>query len=70
MIGRSGERGSGISVLAARHDDDDDLDMARRSQFAFNNCCYLRSHLFKKICPVGWGCRIHQLPLYSWVTSS
>ena len=25
MIGRSGERGSGISMLAARHDDDDDL---------------------------------------------
>ena len=25
MIGRSGERGSGKSVLAARHDDDDDL---------------------------------------------
>ena len=25
MIGRSGERGSGISVLAARHDDDDDI---------------------------------------------
>ena len=24
MIGRSGERGPGISVLAARHDDDDD----------------------------------------------
>ena len=24
-IGKSGERGSGISVLAARHDDDDDL---------------------------------------------
>ena len=23
MIGRSGERGSGISVLVARHDDDD-----------------------------------------------
>ena len=23
MIGRSGERGSGISVLAARHDDDE-----------------------------------------------
>ena len=23
MIGRSGERGSAISVLAARHDDDD-----------------------------------------------
>ena len=25
MIGRSGERGSGISVLVARHDDDDDF---------------------------------------------
>ena len=25
MIGRSGERGSGIFMLAARHDDDDDL---------------------------------------------
>ena len=24
MIGRSGERGSGITVLVARHDDDDD----------------------------------------------
>ena len=27
MIGRSGERGSGISVLAAQHDDDDHDDM-------------------------------------------
>ena len=27
MIGRSGERGSGISVLAARHDDDDDDEL-------------------------------------------
>ena len=26
MIRRSGERGSGISVLAARHDDDEDDD--------------------------------------------
>ena len=26
-IGRSGERGSGISVLPARYDDDDDDDM-------------------------------------------
>ena len=27
MIGRSGERGSGISVLVAWHDDDDDDDI-------------------------------------------
>ena len=26
MIGRSGERGSGMSVLAARHDDDDNIN--------------------------------------------
>ena len=26
MIGRSGERGSGISMLVARHNDDDDFD--------------------------------------------
>ena len=32
MIGRSGERGSGISVLAARHDDDDD-DIADLNHF-------------------------------------
>ena len=34
MIGRSGERGSGISVLAARHDDDDD-DFINRFQFSW-----------------------------------
>ena len=28
MIGRSGKRWSGISVLAARHDDDDDICIA------------------------------------------
>ena len=30
MIGRNGERGSGISVLAAQHDDDDDDDAYKR----------------------------------------
>ena len=33
MIGRSGERGSGISVLAARHDDDDDDDTSWSQSF-------------------------------------
>ena len=28
-IGRCGERGSGISVLAARHDDDDDINLCK-----------------------------------------
>ena len=27
MMGRSGERGSGISVLATRHDDDEEATM-------------------------------------------
>ena len=33
-IGKSGERGSGISVLPARHDDDDDDDMVSE-KFSF-----------------------------------
>ena len=32
-IGKSGERGSGISVLAARNDDDDDDDEMRKESF-------------------------------------
>ena len=40
MIGRSGERGSGISVLAARHDDDDEN---------FSNLNLHRSHEKKKM---------------------
>ena len=40
MIGRSGERGSGISVLAARHDDDDDDE----EDLVFNNLQWLICH--------------------------
>ena len=32
-IGKSGERGSGISVQAARHDDDDDDDIVSNNYF-------------------------------------
>ena len=42
MIGRSGERGSGISVLAARlDDDDDDVIKARISKMQQNSKCRL-----------------------------
>ena len=34
MIGRSGERGSGISVLAARHNDNED-DLSENCQHDF-----------------------------------
>ena len=37
MIGRSGERGSGISVLAARHDDDDDDSRQRPKGSLFDS---------------------------------
>ena len=40
MIGRSGERGSGISVPAARHDDDDDESIiyeAKKIELLRNN---------------------------------
>ena len=33
-IGKSGERGSGISLLVARHDDDDDDDLIQTIQFS------------------------------------
>ena len=39
MIGRSGERGSGISVLAARQDDDD-LALYDCPKLKAMNSCY------------------------------
>ena len=44
MIGRSGERGSGISVLAARHDDDNDMN---KQNLALNNLQWLICHKTK-----------------------
>ena len=41
-IGRSGERGSGISVLAARHDDDDDDDDDDDITLSFKNLPQLK----------------------------
>ena len=41
MIGRSGERESGISVLAARHDDDDDDIKAKIDNMQQNRRCGL-----------------------------
>ena len=35
MIGRSGKTGSGISVLAARHDDDDDQTIVLCTKLSF-----------------------------------
>ena len=36
-IGRSGERGSGLSVLAARHDDDDDIKKYKITSVLYNS---------------------------------
>ena len=47
MIGKSGERGSGISVLAAQHDDDDD-DV----QSVFTN------HIFNIYVKTGFGIKL------------
>ena len=44
MIGRSGERGSGISVLAARHDDDDDDDLTLRKPMSFSSLKLLHTN--------------------------
>ncbi len=42
MIGRSGERGSGISMLAARHDDDEDGELFEIEQFDHSTSCKQR----------------------------
>ena len=62
MKGRNGERRSGISAQAARHDDDDDdIYMC----VCGNIYIYILPHSFI-VCvyiyiygPVSWGCRIH-----------
>ena len=41
-IGRSGERGSGISVMVARHDDDDDK-RTQETHFRFFFCFFLQN---------------------------
>ena len=49
MIGRSGERGSGISVLAARHDDDDDISgysKGIRSNFVHSTHTHTHTHIY------------------------
>ena len=53
MIGRSGERGSGISVLAARHDDHDD-DEVIQCQIYF----YANNHYYFKQFSLAW---VHSL---------
>ena len=45
MIGRSGERGSGISVLAARHDDDDDFSFIYTTEYPHPDYYYSLSIL-------------------------
>ena len=45
-IGKSGERGSGISVLPAQHDDDDDDDMYKMD-LTLNNLQRLICHKIK-----------------------
>ena len=44
-IGRSGERGSGISVLAARHDDDNDFTHWRNQNRLYRTVARRRVHI-------------------------
>ena len=47
-IGRSGERGSGISVLLARYDDDDDWDISCKLPW-YSLKCVQKEYIFTKI---------------------
>ncbi len=46
MIERSGERGSGISMLAVRHDDDDDDSLPNKPALKANIALLLFNNLF------------------------
>ena len=46
MIGRRGERGSGISVLVTRHDDDDDIYIYIYIYCHPQTDCFVLSELF------------------------
>ena len=62
MIGRSGERGSGISMLAARHDDDDDDDLyggAIFFQFLFPDFCIYLFYYILWYVVICWHCHIN-----------
>ena len=58
-IEMGGERGSGISVLVAQHDDDDEYLI--NAFIIFWLCTPVCT--YPTPCPVGWGCRIHRLLL-------
>ena len=83
-IGRSGERGSGTSVLAARHDDDDNIYAHIYTRAHTCRICELhlcrgvrhpqlnewpRYDTKSSLAEFGWGCRIHRLHLYRGVRS-
>ena len=55
MIGRSGERGSGISVLAARHDDDDDDDIYIVGVFVCVEENSMSSQCYKLLMSITYG---------------
>ena len=70
-IGRSGERGSGISVLVARHDDDDDLLLKKTNTFftfyLFNMPTYVNgsTRTIKKFCNILVTCgTVLHLPIF------
>ena len=72
MIGRSGERGSGISVLAARHDDDDIYIcwwswklfwILRNFSFLFRPI-YIYIYIY--VCVCWWSWKFWMLRNFSW----
>ena len=69
-IGKSGERGSGISVLVARHDDDDEISMICWWNIYFFNILLTTLSSKQNPCTVSRGRRIHWLLLCSEVRPS
>ena len=65
-IGRSGERGSGISVLSAWHDDDDDISINMIWHYLTYNGWYAikPSQPINQICCINWT-----IPICYWLSA-
>ena len=67
-IGRSGERGSGISVLVARHDDDDDHHEILGRIYALNDITFSLKKNYCDLCfPINFTLKFKESILSKWL---
>ena len=68
-IGRSGKRGSGISVLPARHDDDDDVNFCERFPYLYEYVYFTYSYLGRSRGPIIYNRTLYNQNRYYQILS-